>query len=134
MAIQYSEVKLGTMKIEQPKYKDGKLVKDSRGLQLYNKYEIQIRRGNCLAVFIYAYKENGQWYHQLYNFFNDVEHIKNMMKDPNLADEDGMHHLFGRRDAVIEIRLNTYFKECLKMLPFLTKDGYEVVCYYEKPE
>lgn len=29
MAIQYSEVKLGTMKIEQPKYKDGKLVKDS---------------------------------------------------------------------------------------------------------
>ena len=80
MAIQYSEVKLGTMKIEQPKYKDGKLVKDSRGLQLYNKYEIQIRRGNCLAVFIYAYKENGQWYHQLYNFFSDVENMKNMMK------------------------------------------------------
>jgi hypothetical protein len=130
MALQYSSVMLGTMTIKQPKRENGELVKDDKGRQVYNKFKIDIRKCNALAAFIYVYKKDGEWYHQLYSFFSDTQHMKNMMKDANLAGGFGKHHLFG--DEVVKIKLNTYYKECMKMLPLLTKDGYEVECYYKE--
>ena len=60
--ITYTEERLGTIIISQ----QGK------------EYEIQIRRGNCLAVFIHVSKrEDGKYNHMLYMFFADKKHIKN---------------------------------------------------------
>lgn len=130
MALTYSGVMLGTMKIKQPMRENGEYVKDEKGRIVYNKFKIQIRQGNCLAVFIYPYKKDGELYHQLYTFFSDTQHMKNMMKDTSLAGGFGKHHLFF--DEVVEIKLNTFYKECMQMLPLLTKDGYEVQCYYKE--
>ena len=86
-----------------------------------DEFEIQIRQGNCLAVFIYPYKDKGKWYHQLFNFFADEQHIKNILKHQK--------RLF--LDEVKSIRLNLKYKECSKLLKHLTENGYEVICYYE---
>ena len=86
-----------------------------------NEYEIQIRQGNCLAAFIYPYQDEGVWYHQLFSFFADEQHIKNILKH--------QERLF--LDEVKSIRLNLKYKECSKLLKHLTKNGYEVICYYE---
>ena len=130
MALQYSNVVLGTLTIKQAKKENGEFVHDANGKLVCNKFKIEIRKCNALAAFIYVYKENGKKYHQLYSFFGDTQHMKNMMNDANLAGGFGKHHLFG--DEVVKIKLNTYYKECMKMLPLLTKDGYEVECYYKE--
>ena len=86
-----------------------------------NEYEVEIRQGNCLAAFIYPYQDESVWYHQLYSFFADEQHIKNILKH--------QERLF--LDVVKSIRLNLAYKECSKLLKHLTKNGYEVTCYYE---
>ena len=88
-----------------------------------NEYEIEIRQGNCLAVFIYPYQDEGVWYHQLYSFFSDEQHIKNYLKGR------GQKEMFP--DVVKSVRLNLKYKECSKLLKHLTMNGYEVTCYYE---
>lgn len=134
MALRYTGVMLGTLTIKQPKLSpNGDHVTDNRGRKVFNKFVIQIRQCNALAAFIYVYKnEKGDIHHQLYTFFVDQSHMRNMMKDESLANKDGKHHLLG--DNVVEIKLNTYHKECMQMLTLLTKDGYEVKCYYNSNE
>lgn len=84
-------------------------------------FEIQIRQGNCLAVFIYKYKnEQGDDVNVLYSFFADEQHLKNIIKNDNKV-------FF---DNVVSIELNCKYKECLKMLKHIVK-YHKVICYYE---
>lgn len=93
------------------------------------KFKIQIRRGNCLAVFIYVARnpestgKHDRYLHGLYSFFADTQHMRNMAKDCGL---------FG--DEVVSVKLNTFYKESLTMLPYFTKAGYKVTCYYKNDE
>ena len=88
------------------------------------KYKISIRRGNCLAVFIYAYKKDGKWWHQLWSFFNDVTHIKCMM-----TNRDG--RVWDKDLDVIRVRLNAYYKESMTIAKYMAKSGYKTELYYE---
>lgn len=46
-----------------------------------NKFKIQIRQGNCLAVFIHVGKQDdGTYLHTLMQFFSDEEHLKKNMQ------------------------------------------------------
>lgn len=84
-------------------------------------FDIEIHQGNCLAVFIYKYKnELGENMCGLYSFFADEEHIKNIVKNENRV-------FF---DDVVCISLNCRYKECLKMLKHIVK-FHQVTCYYE---
>ena len=85
--------------------------------QKTNQYTIQIRQGNCLAVFIHESKE----YVTLYSFFADEQHLKNIIK----ADKKPFW------DEVTNIRLNLRYKECNTLLKYFVRSGYEVSCYYE---
>lgn len=124
MALNYSSVMLGTLTIKQPKRGDnGEYIKDSKGNVKYNKYNVHIRQGNALAIFIYPYKNKGKWFHQLYAFFNDETHIKNI-----LAGNDGK--LFD--DEVDKIELNLYHKECKTLLKYMVRSGLRVECYYKE--
>lgn len=113
--IRYDATKLGTVTVKQ----DGK------------KYNIDIRSGNCLAVFVYIRKAteeelaknpNGKYYHMLYSFFGDEKHCKNMMKAyGNVLGTD-----------VVGIKLNMFYKQCWTMLKYFMKSGYKVKCYYKE--
>lgn len=104
--IRYTEVLLGTLTIDQ------------RGRQ----FEIQIRQGNCMAVFIHVRKnEKGDGYiHTLYSFFSDAKHVKNIVKSSGKP--------IG--DDVVSIRLNMKHKESYSLLRVLVPH-YNVECYYE---
>lgn len=99
------------------------------------KYNLQIRQGNCLAVVIYVRKateeelaENpkGKWYHQLYTFFLDEKHCKNIMKEYGV--------IIDPINNVVKCELNMYYKECWTLLKYFTKSGYKVKCYYKEPK
>lgn len=95
------------------------------------RFKIQIRQGNCLAVFIHVRKctpdelakdPKGKYMHTLYQFFADDQHCKNMLKEEGSV-------LF---DKVVSIKLNMFYKECWKLLKYFTLSGYKVTCYYKK--
>ena len=102
MAVEFYAEQLGKMVV---KHKD-------------QEFNVEIRRGNCLAVFI---TDNGEYY-SLFMFFADEKHLKNLVKDFN-------GDLFGYE--VVSIELNTRYKESMTMLKYLPKCGYKVTCYYE---
>lgn len=82
-----------------------------------NEFEIEIRRGNCLAVFIY---DSGDSY-TLYNFYADKTHLNNIKKNCGKI----------WSDEVISCRLNLRYKESKTLLDYFVKDGIKVECYYE---
>lgn len=96
-----------------------------------NKFNLQIRQGNCLAVIINVRKATedelnehpkGKYIHTLYTFFGDEQHLKNMMKN------------YGNvlSDEVISIELNMFYKENYTLLKYFVKSGYKVKCYYKE--
>lgn len=106
MAVTYNENLIGTMTIKQK----------------HRTFEIQIRQGNCLAVFIHVRKdeEGDDYIHTLYFFFADEAHLERCMKK--------MGNPFG--DEIVSIRLNMKYEESMKLLKHLVKLC-NVECYYE---
>lgn len=97
-------------------------------------FTLQIRQGNCLAVLLYVRKSTeeeleknpeGKWYHQLWSFYVDDQHLKNILKNEGDV-------LFGEK--VTSISLNLYYKENLTLLKYFTKSGHKVTCYYKEPK
>ena len=84
--------------------------------------ELEIRQGNALGIVIYPYVLNGVVYHQLYTFWADEQHMKNIIK--NHGDI-----FFGK---TVDITLNMYHKECRKILEYALKSGHDVTCKYFK--
>ena len=102
MALTYNAVTIGKIVIKQGE----------------NKFNLQIRQGNCLAVIIYVQKATDT----LYTFFDDEQHLKNMMKN------------YGNvlSDEVVSIELNMFYKENYTLLKYFVKSGYKVKCYYKE--
>jgi hypothetical protein len=122
MALRYNGITIGKMVIEQ-----------ERGDETL-RFPIQIRQGNCLAVFLFVRKSTpeelekhpgGKWYHQLYSFLCDEQHCKNIMKN---------HGDIMCGEKVVSCELNLYYKECWTLLKYFTKSGYKVKCYYKEPK
>lgn len=98
-----------------------------------NRYKIDIREANCLCAFIHVrkatqkelkkYGPEGKYIHTLYSFFQDEQHVKNILKDNH-------GKLFW--DEVVGLSLNLYYKQSEKLLEIFTKAGYQVTCYYEE--
>lgn len=98
--IRYSEKVIGTIVIVQNREDEA------------HKFEIQIRQGNCLAVFLYVYKENHPsnpkkpYVHQLVNFLADTQHLRNIIKSQK---KDVFAYLLSA-DAIESIRLNLFLQ------------------------
>lgn len=102
----YTEELLGKIKIKQKE----------------NVFEIEIRKGNCLAVFIHVGKnQKGETIHTLYNFYADEQHLKNIIKNDKKI-------IF---DEVLEIELYMAYKESYTLLKYFVESGYKVLCYKE---
>lgn len=95
------------------------------------KFNLQIRQGNCLAVIINVRKATeeelkehpeGKYIHTLYTFYADEQHMKNMMKSYDKV-------LF---NDVVSIELNMFYKDNYTLLKYFTKSGYMVLCYYKE--
>ena len=110
MAVSYNGNVIGTMTVTQGN----------------NKFNIEIRQSNCLAIFIHSYKIDEQIRSSLQYFFADEQHLKNCCKAVDKGELKGIFPY----DEVNEIRLNMRYKESAKLLKHLVK-YYEINCYYE---
>ena len=115
MALTYNGVTIGKIVIKQRE----------------NKFNLQIRQGNCLAVIINVRKATedelkehpkGKYIHTLYNFYCDEQHLKNLLKNEGRV-------LF---DEVVSIELNMFYKDNYTLLKYFVKSGYKVKCYYKE--
>ena len=141
MAIQYSATTIGTFTLCQERKtldENNNLVyvKDDKGRQVYNKYPIQIRDGNCMAIFLHIWKDpepedpERPWRHDLQMFFVDEEHMKRCLKDYKQG-EAFEKVIFGK---LKNIKLNIYYKNMLTLAKYMTRDGLKVTCYYKEPK
>ena len=141
MAIQYNGTTIGTLTLCQAKRvknDDGEYVevKDEKGRTVYNEFPIQIRDGNCLAIFLHIYRQEKPedperpWVHQLQSFIVDEQHLKNVIKDRK--DGSVFEHILNGK--LKNIRLNIYYKDMLTLAKYMTRDGLKVTCYYREPK
>lgn len=88
---------------------------------------VDIYDGNCLCVFIHRYICGDRKMYDFYGFINNLDHLKNC-----IGITKGQDNMY--RDIWSNIKLNTYYKQSLKMAKWLTKAGFTVTLYYRKPE
>lgn len=80
-----------------------------------------------LGAFICHYKnENGEEMASLYTFLDDMQHVKNIMK--NSSD----HKLLG--GSVDKVKLNVYYKQAKAIVEACAKSGYKVEVIYKEPK
>lgn len=124
MPLQYNGNILGVVTIAQQRKDEDKP----------RKFKIQIRQGNCLAVFLYVYKQENPedperpWVHQLVNFLGDKKHLENIIKD-------WKKDVFARMlsaDWIDKVELNLFYKESKTLLEYMVRDGLKVKCYYKE--
>ena len=127
MAIRYNGNTMGVVYIEQQR----------NGEEKPRKYKIQIRQGNCLAVFLYVYKkENPEdpkrpWVHQLMNFLADSVHLMNIIKEWKTGGK-GVFARMLSADKITKVKLNMFYKESKTLLGYMVRDGLKVECYYKE--
>ena len=125
MAIRYNGNIMGTITIAQQRKDEDKP----------RKFKIQIRQGNCLAVFLYVYKEENPedpkhpWVHQLMNFLGDEQHLKNLTKTKHTD----IFAWMLSTNWIDKVELNLFYKECDTLLKYMVRDGLKVQCYYKEP-
>ncbi|MDE6947841.1 MAG: hypothetical protein K2P14_11710 [Anaeroplasmataceae bacterium] len=111
--------KMGVMTLKQstPNTKDVRL-------------KICIYQANCLGALIREYKdtETKKDMYYFWGFWNDTEHLKRC-----LGIVKGYDNIYADDWQIIEkIKLNTYYKDCLKIADCFTKVGVKVELYYKE--
>ena len=117
MALNYTGKVYGTITIKQ---------RDQR-------FTLEIREANALCAIIHVrkatkeekkkYGPDANYIHNLYTFFCDEAHAKNIAKSNG-------GKLFW--DEVTSIKLNLFHKDSWKLLKLFTKYGYTVTCYQKE--
>lgn len=125
MPLRYSSTMLGTVTI----------VQKMKEWDKPRKFNIQIREGNCMAVFIYVYKNEHPedpkfpYVHQLVNFLDNEQHLKNIVR--SYKGKNVFACMFNA-DKIEKVRLNLYHKECNTLLKYMVRDGLKVECYWKE--
>lgn len=91
------------------------------------KYKLNIYEANCLGALIYEFKdENGKAMYQFYGFWNDIKHLKNCL---GLSREykDNLY-----KGVMLKIKLNTFYKDCIKIATYFAKANIKVELYYKE--
>ena len=89
------------------------------------KYKLSVYTGNCIAVFVYHYKEKGEKYYTCHGFFGDKAHMKRC-----LGLEKGCDNIY--KDEWQKIKLNTHFKNSIVLAEAFAKAGYKVELYHQE--
>lgn len=91
------------------------------------KYKLNIYEANCLGALIYEFKDtNGKPMYQFYGFWNDIKHLKNCL---GLSREykDNLY-----KGEMLKIKLNSFYKDSIKMAGLFAKANIKVELYYKE--
>lgn len=91
------------------------------------KYTLKIYKANCLGAIIYEYKDNEtkEDMYRFSHFWNDEKHLKRLLG--LVKKEDNLYN-----DFLIKIKLNTYYKDSIKIAELFAKTGFKVELYYKE--
>ena len=91
--------------------------------------EVNVYRGNCLFVMIFEYEEEKVEKYLFCGFMNDIDHLKRCIGlEENIHEE--MNNIY--KDVWGKWKLNTYYKESIKIAEILSIAGFPVELYYEE--
>ncbi|MCM1556208.1 MAG: hypothetical protein NC087_01600 [Anaeroplasma bactoclasticum] len=89
------------------------------------KFKINIYGANCLGALIYDYKdeETKKAMYQFWGFWNDITHLKRC-----LGLVKGFDNIYVDKgfQSVLKVKLNTHYKDCLKIADCFVKAGIKV--------
>ena len=143
MAIQYNGTIIGTLTLCQARRVENEKgeyveMKDDKGRTVYNRYKIQIRDGNCMAIFLHVYKQakpedpKRPWVHQLQNFIADEKHLQNIIRNRDEYKGNAFEYMLNGK--LRNIKLNIYYKGMQTLAKYMTREGLKVTCYYKEPK
>ena len=93
-------------------------------------------QANCIGCFLYEYKdkETNKDMYKFMTFFNDWEHVKRCLGLVKTRDgyKDNLYKEMYSTHTIKEIRLNTYYKDNLKLADLFTRAGFKVKLYYKE--
>jgi hypothetical protein len=91
------------------------------------KNKLNIYEANCLGALIYEFKdENGKAMYQFYGFWNDIKHLKNCLG----LSREYKNNLY--KGVMLKIKLNTFYKDSVKMAGLFAKANIKVELYYKE--
>lgn len=95
-------------------------------------YKVNMYSANCTAALIYEYKdkETHKNMYQFWGFWNDIQHLKNCL---GMSKGHNSNIYAEKHCKIVKIRLNTYYKEMIKVAELFAKTGVKVELYYENP-
>lgn len=92
-------------------------------------FEITMYKGNCLCVNVWkCSNDKDEDKYAIFDYWCDMKHLKNCLG----LSKGFKKNLYGDvNNKMLEIHLNIYFKEMLKVAELFAKIGVKVVLYYE---
>ena len=92
-------------------------------------YKVNIYQANCLGAQIYEYKDDGVDMYRFMGFWNDLDHLKRALGLARNYDKTYENIYEG---VVKKIKLNTYYKDSIKIAELFAKAGHKVELYYKE--
>lgn len=95
------------------------------------KYRVNLYQANCLGALIYEYKdqETNKNMYSFMGFWNDETHLKRCLGLTKNYDNK-KENIY--KDIILKIRLNTYYKDSLKIAEYFAKANIKVELYYKE--
>ena len=111
--------------------KMGVITWNNSNTEKVEKVKVNLYKGNCLGVVINDYKdkETNKKMYQFVTFFNDLDHLKRCLGLLKCWDGTTSNML---KNVILKVKLNTYFKDCIKMAELFAKVGIKVELYYKE--
>lgn len=105
------------------------------------KFKLNLYSANCIAAVIRDYKETDEQgkkhdMYQFWCFWNDFDHLKRCLG--LIKNYDGVKsNLYNGSDGVdtwVKLKLNTYYKDMIKVGTLFAQAGHTVELYYKEPK
>lgn len=95
------------------------------------KYIVNLYEANCLGALIYEYKDqkSKKNMYQFMGFWNDESHLKRCLGLTKNYDNT-KENIY--KDIILKIKLNTFYKDSIKIAQHFVKVGIKVELYYKE--
>lgn len=112
------------------KQKMGVVVWNNSNTEKVERVNLNLYKGNCLGVIIHDYKdeETKEKMYQFVSFWSDINHLKRCLGLQKSYD-GSKENIY--KNLILKVKLNTYYKDCIKIANLFSEAGIKVELYYK---
>lgn len=93
------------------------------------RFKVNLYQANCLGALIYEYKEDGKEMYRFIGFWNDLDHLKRCLGLKKTYD-NFLENIY--EENIVKIKLNTFYKDSVKIADLFARAGFKVELYYKE--